>query len=454
MKLDEIFGGSPQLAPLLREAHATDDARAFAGATAHVPLDTRHAALERAVRACAAPFARRAGLPDAPAAAWTSAPVYAGQQPYVDYYPAVLAKLDALEAAPARFYTFADYATLRSDPWLARTELPSVSSADGLLRLHLHAVNGPQRGKDLRFVPAPSLAVLDDVREKLTAMVRRTARALGREAFDEQAAFERLRAVLANQREARERARSAAEFNAIWSARTFAELGFTTPLLSLGELLAHDDVLPSVAVTLSAFVRENALVAESVAEVLGADALGAIPFAPKEPGYVPLALADARGMRRPLRAERRGAGWRLIEPRGGEAFDVGSADGPALEAFLRGVRGRWSPDVFVPVLLFRLGVAGIVSGRGSIRYSLVLAHVMRRLFGEPHPPNLLCSCAPGLSGPFADAVLRRDGALPEALRASEPMLIPRLLASEPAAIRAEIAASWREPAPAPASASG
>jgi hypothetical protein len=454
MRLDQIFGGSPHLAELIGEAGALDDAARFAAATAGVPLDARGAALERAVRDCAASFADRAGLPDAPPHAWTSAPVFGAQQPYVDYYPAVLAKLDALEGVRPSFYAFADYAPLGSDPWLARTLLPSVTAPDGLLRLHVHRANGAERGKDMRFVSLPSAAALDGVRVKLVTTIKRTAQTLSRDAssqdgsFSERDAFTRLRVLLAQQREAHARARSAAEFNAVWSARTFRAVGFTLPLLSLGELLAHDAVLPSVAATLAAFVQHNALVAESVAEILQLDVHGTIPFAPKDARHVPLALADARsGVRRALRAERRGADWWLVTAHGEEAFNVGRGDAHALEEFLRGVAGRWSPNVFVPVFLFRLGAAGIVSGRGSIRYSLVVAHVMRRLFGEPHPANLLCSCAPAQSGPFAEALRSARGELPAAVRATEPTLIARLLHATPVEIRKEIAASWRDESP-------
>jgi hypothetical protein len=143
---------------------------------------------------------------------------------------------------------------------------------------------------------------------------------------------------------------------------------------------------------------------------------------------------DDRGFRRPLRVMRRGADVWLNE------HNVGRADAASLEEFLRGVQGRWSLDVFAPLFLFRLGIGGIVNGRGSIRYSLVLAHVQRRLFGTKHVPNLLCSCSPIANGPFAEAVRRKYGALPDALR--EPTLITRLLESDPATIRREIAESW------------
>ncbi|HKP12670.1 MAG TPA: hypothetical protein VJZ91_11185, partial [Blastocatellia bacterium] len=115
-----------------------------------------------------------------------------------------------------------------------------------------------------------------------------------------------------------------------------------------------------------------------------------------------------------------------------------------LAELLRRLAGRWSLDVFAPIFLFRLGVAGIINGRGSIRYSLVLAHVFKRLFDEAHPPNLLCSCRPRPEGPFVEAVCRAHGRLPERVRAHEPTLIARLLYAEESRIREEIAASWRE----------
>jgi hypothetical protein len=98
-------------------------------------------------------------------------------------------------------------------------------------------------------------------------------------------------------------------------------------------------------------------------------------------------------------------------------------------------RGRWSLDIFAPVFLMRLGITGLVSGRGSIRYSLVLGRVMQRLFGVAHVPNLLCSASPPPSGPFHDAAPR--------LASWEPTLIARLLCDEPATIREQIRTSWR-----------
>lgn len=394
MQLSELFGAPHQ--PLLESACALDEGERFRALVAARPLDPL---LARAVARASRRFADLAGIDDA---ALTGG-AFGGQQPYVDYYPAVPAKLDPLEECGG-FYGFADYAPFGSDPWMARSELPSVTAADGMLRLAFHRPMRAHEGKDLRFVPPPTRATLADVEEKLKAMISSTARVVP---LDRKRAFERLRALLADYEFARGRATSAATFNAIWSARTFRRIGFRLPFVLLSELFEDEELLPSIAETLELFTRERALVAETIRDSIG---LG-LRFTEKLAG--PLAIAGADGIRR-------------FTP-----FEDAEQ--------LRAHRGRWSLDVFAPLFLFRLGVTGIVNGRGSIKYSLVLARVMQRLFGSAHPPNLLCSCAPPASGPFADAVRVTFGRVPD----WEPTLIARLLCDEPPTIRREIAESWR-----------
>jgi hypothetical protein len=410
MQLHEIFGA--QHAALLASASALDDGERFRELVTAQPLD---ATLAQAVRNASRAFADRAGIEDG---VLTSG-AFGGQQPYVDYYPAVPAKLDPLEECGG-FYAFAEYAPLGSDPWMARSELPSVTASGGLLRLVFHRPLRAHEGKDLRFVPPPSAETLADIEEKLKAMISATARVV---AIDRKEMFARLRLLLADYAFAREHASSAGEFNAIWSARTFRRIGLRAPLLSLAELA--DALIPSIAETLEVFIRERRAVAECVSEVLQGDEDHALHFTDKRDDHVPLAIADAQGVRRPVRFDRNRFG----------------TDAASLAEFLHANRGRWSLDVFAPLFLFRAGVTGIVNGRGSIRYSLVLAKVMQRLFGVAHPPNLLCSCAPAPAGPFAEAVRRTMG--DDAVRGCEPTLIQRLLYDEPQTIRREIAESWR-----------
>jgi hypothetical protein len=447
MRLSQVFGHDQKLAPLLEEACAVDEPGRFNALLAETPLEPRHLLLWDAVRACALRLADHAGLAVEPLPDPATPPCFGGQQPYVDYYPAVLAKLDALETCPnASFYAFADYAPLGSDHWMSRTALPSASAVDGLLSFNFHRSVRAQQGRDLRFVPPPSAATLAELAEKLKGMITHTAKCLPPESFPKKLAFARLRVLLSDYEEARRRAANAGEFNSVWSARVFHRLGFRLPFVSLSELLARDELLPSVAATLSVFIKRNALFVESIEEAMQFDEGGALNFNRKEAGHIPLSLADPQScVRRALRLERRGADYLLASTKGTEeVFNVGRADAAALEELLRRLKGRWSLDVFTPIFLFQLGIAGIVNGRGSIRYSLVLAHVSKRLFGERHPPNLLCSCSPRLEGPFVEAVRRAQGSLPDSLRSREPTLISRLLSTEEATIREEISASWRD----------
>jgi len=155
MRLTEVFTRCDALAPLIESAGATDDAQSFISNVQAMPPN---AALTRAVRASANDFAEAAGIA---VPVMTDAPIaFAGQQPYVDYYPAVPVKLDALAACGgASFFAFADYAPLGSDPWMSRTELPSVAAADGVLRLAFVRSLRAWHGRDLRFVPPPDAAM-------------------------------------------------------------------------------------------------------------------------------------------------------------------------------------------------------------------------------------------------------------------------------------------------------
>ena len=416
MRLSELFGDPGPLAPLLRAASATDDFESFAAACARGPVPE---GLTRSVGEAARAFAERAGID----AGEPGGGVFGGQQPYVDYYPAVLAKLDAVEACGG-FWAFADFAAVRSDPWMSRTWIPSASAPGGLLRLGFYPTRA-HAGKDLRFVPPPDDAALRQVEAKLRQTLRESTVPRSRA---------RVQALMAEYRQAQRRAVNAAEFNSIWSARVFRRLGYRLPLVSESEWLARDDVLPAIAETLALFIEDNDALLDAVDEAMR---VPGVSFTAKPRGHVPIAVAEARtGLRQRVRFERRGGEIVLIA--GDETF---RGD---LAGILRSLNGRWSLDVFSPIFLFRLGVRGIVAGRGSMRYTLVLGRVMEALAGRPLPPNLLCSCRLEPSGPLVEAVRLARGGLPEALADYEPTLVARLLTTDERAIREEIAASWRE----------
>src|SRR5438105_529369 len=275
MRLPEVFTSCDALAPLIESACATDDAHAFVSSVQAMPLN---AALARAVRSSANDFADVAGIArplisdDGPIA-------FAGQQPYVDYYPAVPVKLDALAACGgASFFAFADYAPLGSDPWMSRTELPSVAAVDGVLRLAFVRSLRAWQGRDLRFVPPPDAALLALIGEKLRGLITDAAR---HATFAKSDAYAHLRELLAGYEEARKRARSLGGFTAIASARLFHRLGFTLPVVSLSDLLARDELLPAITETLAVFIRERALVADAVDEAMAHDVRGELHFTRK-----------------------------------------------------------------------------------------------------------------------------------------------------------------------------
>lgn len=454
MRLQEIFPRPEALGSLLARAQAFDDLTDFDAAVARRPLAARHAVLTRSIGACARKLEEEAGLPaTAPdsrcGADSRNRPVFGGQQAYVDYYPAVLAKPDALESSGAAgFFALADYDTFGSDAFMSRTALPRIEPPDKgapLLRLTFHPPQRRHRGKDMRFVPPPSREVLAEVAARLKGTITIAAKYLPRESFKKREAFRRLDVLMEEYETARRYARSAGAFNVLWSVRVLRRLGFRLPLISLSDLLAREEILPGIAGTLSIFVRRNALFAESIAEARRLAGSFDLRFAARGSGHVPLAMADARSGRRfALRLERRGDDHVLASP---EGFDFEENVGPAgvdeLSELLCRHAGRWSLDVFAPLFLFRLGVEGIVNGRGSIRYSLVLAHVLERTLGGDHPPNLLCSCSPPAGGPFTEAARICRGTLPASLAELEPTLIPRLLSADGEVIRREIAASWR-----------
>lgn len=436
MRLTEVFTRAEALAPLIESAQATDDAQTFVDVVRSMPSN---AVLARAVQDSANDFADAAGI--ARTVALDDGPIaFGGQQPYVDYYPAVPVKLDALESCGgSSFYAFADYAPLGSDLWMNRTKLPSLSSANGVLQLSFCRSLRGWEGRDLRFVPAPDWEHLAHVAEKLKGVITEAARQVP---FAKSAAYARLRELMTFYEASRVRARSLGEFNSFVSARLFRHLGFTLPIVSLSALLARDELLPSIGETLAVFIREHALVVDAVAEAMAHDGGGELHFTRKEIGHVPLAITSAEdGVRRGVRLVMQGDDHLLVA--GNETFNTGRADAESLAALLVQLRGRWSLDIFAPLFLFRLGIAGIVNGRGSVRYSLVLGHVMQRLFGERHVPNLLCSSAPLPYGPLIEAVRRARGGLPPALGDYEPTLIDRLLTNDLRAIREEIRAEWR-----------
>lgn len=443
MRLREVFPDPPNDA--LRRAAVRDDWSGFVAA-----VDGHPAPPSSILRAEADVIAARlearaetgfvpARLADADAG---RPPVFAGQQAYVDYRLGMLAKVDALDGcrAPA-LCGWVEYDTFASDRLFSRTDLPNpdAGGAEPRLTLRFHPGRRAHGKKDLRRVPPPDAPALERIRADLRGAVTLTARAVPD--FDARAARRALDEAWADYGFAAARAEHAGDFNLLWTARTLRRLGWRTPFVPLGALWDAPGMMRIVAETLVPFVRDNACFVEAANEGIRLSAPHDCGMSPRETGHLPLAMTDpATGIRFPLRVARRGTDH-VVEGAGPVPFSasVGGAGEDELLTFLHGHRGRVTPNVFAPVFLFRAGVGGILNGKGAIRYTLVVAHVLERLFGVPHPPNFLCAGPYRGPDPFADA--RAAAGAPSA--EVEPTLLARLLAAGPGAVRAETAAAWR-----------
>jgi len=443
MRLHEVFPDPPNAS--LRRAAVCDDWEAFVAAADRHPAPPAATLLAEA-DALAARLEARAETGFVPARLADADParpvINAGQQAYIDYRLGMVAKVDALEGcrAPA-FCDWVEYDTFASDRLFSRTDLPSPDprNAEPRLTLRFHPGARTHGKKDLRSVPPPDAAVLARVRAELRGAVTLAARAVP--GFDPRAARRALDRVWEDYAFAAARAEHAGDFNLLWTTRTLRRLGWRTPFVPLGELWDAPGTMRGTAETLVPFVRENACFVEAANEGIRLAAPHDCGMSPRPPGHLPLALTDpASGIRFPLRVVRRGVDH-LIEGAGPVPFtaSVGGAGEDELLAFLHAHRGRVTPNVFAPIFQFRAGVGGVLNGKGAIRYTLVVAHVLERLFGIPHPPNFLCAGAYRGPDPFADA-RAAAGAPPAQV---EPTLLTRLIAADPAAVRAEVAAVWR-----------
>jgi hypothetical protein len=441
----------------LREAVSEADAARLAAGGACDRLETFAAAVDAAdaTLAPAALWAQAHGLaadledraqtgytadPEAPAAA-AIAPVLCGQQAYVDYRLGMLAKLDALERCrPPALAAFVEYDGFASDRLHTRTDLAGVApGGPDRLTLIFHRGRRANGRKDLRFVAAPDEATLARIRADLRGAITMTARAVA--GFDASAAREQLDLLCSDHAVARENARSAGEFNLLWTARVLRRLGFRVPLLALGELWGLPSVRAVVARTLVPFLHDNAAFVEAANAALGRSRAKAPGMSPRPPGHLPLMLSDDRGVRHSVHVRRRGEDFVLgSDTDVSFRVNVGRGGEHELRDFLEVHGDRCTPNVFAPIFLFQAGCAGMVNGRGAIRYALVIAAVLRRLFARAPPPNLLCAGELRRDDPFAAA----RAAIAGAPAGVEPALVARLLATGPAGVRREIAEAWRD----------
>lgn len=308
--------------------------------------------------------------------------VYIGQQACADYNPAVMAKFEVARllgaAGVAPVVLWHDLDRAESERFGMRVLLPAESRLRSVWLAHRSLGD-----REARFVPVERDR-LEQLFADLGAWVEQYSPDRSGEARARVAAL--AEAVLSGSV-----GTLGAANRALASHLLRAQLGLDVPSVLLSALLerglfiaplnAYLDALDDVVRVFNAAI--DALVADGVdprVRPLGDD-------------YLPLFLSCPQcGVRRRLAHERAGADhYAAVVCRCGAAhrFHLGSATLSLGE--LEG-SGRWSPDVSLPVHLNHLA-SGIVAGRSSALYGLVLNEVMERVLGVRPIPALV---PPGL----------------------------------------------------------
>jgi hypothetical protein len=153
----------------------------------------------------------------------------------------------------------------------------------------------------------------------------------------------------------------------------------------------------------------NRAVAELRAE--GVDPL----LHPLAEDYLPLRIAcEVDGSRLPLRRSDRGdEAVATCRCGAGYRFPLGGGR-PSIEALL--ATDRWSPDVLLPIFITHLA-SGVVGGRSSAVYGIVLNRVMREGLGWDPIPMLLPA---DLADPDSESGLSADSLMVSHLMGEGP----------------------------------
>ncbi|MBN1662223.1 MAG: hypothetical protein JW943_01360 [Deltaproteobacteria bacterium] len=446
MKTNQIFPGSETGLRLLKDkAGAVDNFGQFKAAL--IPASS--GSLTGALQKLSAEMDELAGVAPSIEDNAGKPVVMAGQQPYVDYSLGVAAKVDVLREGQdtfAGYFGFSDYDYFGSDRGIGQIRLPNPQPKAGTpyLSIRLHSGSTSTKFKDMRFVPPPGEREITGSLNRLKEALLFALHCTGRQAL-RKTVMENLAALQSDLTYACKHAASVAAFNMIWSVRTYRRLGFKTPFFAIGNLLHRPEFTPAIAKLIQPVIRENGLFIESIHQVLKLCG-GCDPgIRPKEAGYLPLFLTDREsGERLPLVLVCEGGDFAMTaRERPDIRIPIGKADWADLAHVLDRLQGLWSPSVFLPLFLYRMGFAGMVSGKSSVKYAVVIGHVQEVLFGERHPPNFLCAGTPTPTGLLHDAVRLHGGGGVRPAEESAPTLIYRLLFETPDAIRREFETLWK-----------
>lgn len=299
-------------------------------------------------------------------------PVATAQQPYLDYEPPVIAKIEALgavAAAPltAPFFLWLDTDTASSDRLMTSFAWPAATDGSAV-RLISHA---RCRGRECRFLRLDA--------EGIERAQRRLASSSG-------VPSPRLAELLRRLRAAPSR------FLAVVAIEHSEHLleavqGWTPRRVVLSDLLEMSWLITAMEEILNALPLVRTAMNEAIADLRRA---GIEPhLAPRAEDWLPLRYAcpaDNRRLRLHLRHDD-GERWAVARCSCGRdhRFRLGSR---RLSMTSLAATGRWSPDVSWPIMLNR-EISGYVAGRSSALYGLVLRRVTAEVLGERPIPTLV-----------------------------------------------------------------
>ena len=327
-----------------------------------------------------------------------SRPVYVAHQTHVDFRRSVVSKLRAARdlrgdsLAPVLLWFDMDRAG--SDKAATTITWPAADG-EGSIRLVPHRL----RNLEPRFLPV-ARDRLAEVVAQLRAWIDGTVDDRGRAARAHER-LDRLAGALPDG----DPVTLAECSRALASGLLREQLSFRPPSAFVSTLATRGLLSDTLNDTLTAIADVVRVFNAAVEGLIAADVDPQVHALPDD--YLPLNYScDRCGTRRRLRREQSGADHFAVldcSCGAGRRFHLGGRE-LSLGELER--TGRWSPDVTLPVYLNDLA-GGVVVGRSSTLYGLVLDHVLERVLGRSPIPMLVPEDLAAVLGeePAVDSVL-------------------------------------------------
>jgi hypothetical protein len=301
---------------------------------------------------------------------------YMGQQLCVDYGPSVIAKLVALSQLEADRHARGVALWVDTDRAGSEKRMTSIAWPRPGGREGISLAPPGSKKREPRFIRLEQpllMKALDRLRTYLGESGADT-RSLER--------YARLREIISSPP-----AKTLADLNARLTEFVLAENGIHAAHVRLSRLLEETRVAERVEACINALPRVIEVFNGALSDLRAA---GVDPLLhPLADDYLPLRLAcEADGTRLPLRRREGVAGTYAVarcQCGASYRFRLGG-DELSMDEITR--THRWSPDVLLPVFLNDLA-SGVVGGRSSAVYGMVLNRVLREALGEEPIPVLV-----------------------------------------------------------------